>query len=291
MEELSNAERSINFILKDIKNGFRVDAHTLADLKKSYESDLLNLKKELRSKLGKAVRIDSNRELSDMLFRDLSLTSLRNTPTGKPCVSVEVLERLCDLYADTHAILKSVIEFKNAQSLIKAVKIILKKLDLQGRIHPEFNYSTCPTGRIYSYVQNLPKDIRDVLIPDEEGNIFIELDWSQEEMIILDALKVYVSVFKRSNYLISFEIQGRRPMPSNWSKCLSKAKAFFSLRALMIEKLVQSVKLKSLSVYCLKIVKAASSMAGVTVTISMKPLFLRLSRKRTAISCVILALR
>ena len=41
----------------------------------------------------------------------------------------------------------------------------------------------------------------------------------------------------------------------------------------MMEKLVQSVKLKSLSVYRLKIVKAASSIEGVTVTISMKPLF------------------
>ena len=59
------------------------------------------------------------------------------------------------------------------------------------------------------------------------------------------------------------EIQGRRPMPSNCSKCLSKAKALFSLRDLMMEKLVQSVKLKFLSVYCLKIVKAASSIEGV----------------------------
>jgi len=59
------------------------------------------------------------------------------------------------------------------------------------------------------------------------------------------------------------EIQGRRPMPSNCSKCLSKAKALFSLRDLMMEKLVQSVKLKSLSVYRLKIVKAVSSIEGV----------------------------
>ena len=51
-------------------------------------------------------------------------------------------------------------------------------------------------------------------------------------------------------------------MPSNCSKCLSKAKALFSLRDLMMEKLVQSVKLKSLSMHRLKIVKAASSIEG-----------------------------
>lgn len=77
--------------------------------------------------------------------------------------------------------------------------------------------------------------------------------------------------------------QGRRTMPSNCSKCLSKAKPFFSLRDLMMEKPVQSVKLKSLSAYRLKMVKAVSSTGGVTVTISMKPLFFRLSQKRTAI--------
>ena len=37
----------------------------------------------------------------------------------------------------------------------------------------------------------------------------------------------------------------------------------------MMEKLVQSVELKSLSVYRLKRVKAASSIEGVTVTISI----------------------
>jgi hypothetical protein len=58
-----------------------------------------------------------------------------------------------------------------------------------------------------------------------------------------------------------------------------------------MEKLVQSVKLKFLSVYCLKIVKAASSIEGVTATISMKPVFFRFYRKRTAIRCEILALR
>lgn len=65
------------------------------------------------------------------------------------------------------------------------------------------------------------------------------------------------------------KIQGRRVIPSNCSRCLSKAKAFFSLRAFMTAKLVQSVKLNLLSAYCLKIVKPPSSLAvetGITST-------------------------
>jgi DNA polymerase-1 len=171
-----------------MEEGFQVNVHTLTSLKASYESIFFRLKKEIEGKLGKAARINSNRELAGLLFNHLHLPSLRSTPSGKPSVSIDVLERLNDSYADVYPFLRSLIEFKNTQTLIKSIKVVSKKLDLQGRIHPEFNDSTCPTGRIYSYIQNLPKEVRKVLIPDEEENAFIELDWSQEELRILAAL-------------------------------------------------------------------------------------------------------
>ena len=79
-------------------------------------------------------------------------------------------------------------EYKRLQPISKAIKTIFKKLDADGRIHPEFNQSGCPTGRIYSYIQNLPREVRKVLIPEKEGNVFIDLDWSQQELRILAAL-------------------------------------------------------------------------------------------------------
>jgi len=199
-DALIDMEQRIAFILTGMEEGFRVDVHTLMDLKVSYESTLFSLVEELQQQLGKSVRLNSNKELGDLLFNNLDLPSLRNTPTGNPCVSIDVLERLRDSYSDVYSFLKPVIEFKNVQSLIKSAKTIFKKLDLQGRIHPEFNHSTCPTGRIYSYIQNLPKEVRKVLIPDEEGNVFIELDWSQQELRILAALSqepVFLDCFAR----------------------------------------------------------------------------------------------
>jgi len=201
---LTDIEKRIIPILKKMEEGFRVDLHILMNLRRDYESALSRFKKEIQTKLGKAIRIDSTRELGDLLFRELCLPSLRNTPTGKPCVSVDVLEKLCDLYSGPYPFLKSVIEFKNAQALTKSVKTVSKKLDLQGRIHPEFNHSTCPTGRIYSYIQNLPKEVRKVLIPDEEGHVFLELDWSQQELRILAALSqepVFLNCFARDEDL------------------------------------------------------------------------------------------
>gem|GEM_PF-566873 len=187
-DTLIDTEQRVALILTAMEKGFRIEFHTLMNLKRSYESTLFNLREEMQGKLGSAIRVNSNRDLGNLLFNNLGLSPLRRTPTGNSSASIDVLERLRDSYSDVYPFLKSVIEFKNAQSLIKSVKTISKKLDLQDRIHPEFNHSTCPTGRIYSYIQNLPKEVRKVLIPDEEGNAFIELDWSQQELRILAAL-------------------------------------------------------------------------------------------------------
>jgi DNA polymerase-1 len=201
---LMDAEKRVSLILTEMEQGFQVDVHTLMNLKGSYESTFSSLKKEIEGKLGKAVRVNSNRDLGGLLFEYFGLPLLRRTPTGNPSVSIDVLERLSDSYSNVHPILESVIEFKSAQALTKSVKILSKKLDLNGRIHPEFNQFSCPTGRIYSYIQNLPKEVRRVLIPDDEGNVFIELDWSQQELRILAALSqepVFLDCFARNEDL------------------------------------------------------------------------------------------
>jgi len=197
-------EKSVGFILKEMEEGFHVDVHALMNLKRSCESTLISLRNEIQSKLGNAVRVNSNKELGDLLYHVFDLPSLRRTPTGKPSVTIDVLERLYDSYSDAYPFLRSLIELKKVQTLIKPAKTISKKLDLQGRIHPEFNHSTCPTGRIYSFIQNLPKEVRKVLIPDEEGNLFIELDWSQQELRILGALSqepIFLDCFARNQDL------------------------------------------------------------------------------------------
>ncbi len=200
----ADIEERLITILKEMEEGFRVHGPTLLNLKQSYESTLFSLKEETQEKLGRVIRVSSNRDLGNLLFQNLCLPSLRRTPTGNPSVSIDVLERLYDSYSNVHPFLESVIEFKNVQTLIKSVKTVSKKLDLKGRIHPEFNQIGCPTGRIYSYIQNLPKEVRKVLIPDGEENVFIELDWSQQELRILAALSqepVFLDCFAKEEDL------------------------------------------------------------------------------------------
>ncbi len=187
-DQLIDTDQRAASILKEMEQGFRVDVNMLIELKRSYKKTLLCLQKTIDESFGRTVEVNSNKYLGSLLFEHLRLPSLRRTPTGAFSVSVDVLERLMACSFNAHSILQPVTEFKRTQSLAKSVKTIFRKLDLHAGIHPEFNQSGCPTGRIYSYIQNLPKEVRRVLIPDQEGNVFIELDWSQQELRILGAL-------------------------------------------------------------------------------------------------------
>jgi DNA polymerase I-like protein with 3'-5' exonuclease and polymerase domains len=148
IEGMGDIEERVKLILNETEEGFRVDVHILRNLKRNYEKALFSLQNQTHTKSGRVVNIDSTRELRDLLFRDFCLPPLRSTGSGKPSVAIGVLERLYDSGYDVYPILKSLIEFKNNRALIKPVKTIFKKLDLHGRIHPEFNSSTCPSGRI-----------------------------------------------------------------------------------------------------------------------------------------------
>ena len=187
-QELVALEGQVSFILNRMKRGFKVDVAALTDLKNSCDGNLSILQNEIEESLGRGIRSDSNRDLAELLFGQLALPSLKKTQNQSNSVSLSVLERLEESYGCSHPFLKPLVEYKRLQPISKAIKTIFKKLDADSRIHPEFNQSGCPTGRIYSYIQNLPKDVRKALVPDEDRNVFIELDWSQQELRILGAL-------------------------------------------------------------------------------------------------------
>ena len=187
-DQLIDTDQKVASILKEMEQGFRIDVNVLIDLKRSLDKTLLSLQKRIDGLFGRRVEVNSNKNLGSLLFEHLRLPSLRRTPTGDFSASVEVLERLMACCFNAHSILQPVTEFKRIQPLAKSVKTIFRKLDLHGRIHPEFNQSGCPTGRAYSYIQNIQREVRKSLIPDSEENVFIELDWSQQELRILGAL-------------------------------------------------------------------------------------------------------
>jgi len=204
LETLSNQEEKIVSILNHMERGFRVDGARLKDLKNLYDERLLDLQKETEKNLGERLRLNSNKELGELLFDQFNLPRLRKTQKYSNSVSISVLERLLESYGTSYPFLGPLIEFKKIQPISKAIKTVFKKLGPDDRIHPEFNPFGCPTGRIYSYIQNLPREVRSCLVPDHEGNVFIELDWSQQELRILAALSrepVFLDCFAKGEDL------------------------------------------------------------------------------------------
>ena len=204
LHEPASTNQQAASALQQMEAGFKVDLSALARLDKNYREGLIGLHQYLQEKLQARFRPNSNQELAELLFHKFSLPPLLKTPGGSNSISITVLERLGKSYADTYPLLRTIIKFKRLYTLSKSTKVIFKKLDSKGRVHPEFNQTSCPTGRIYSYIQNLPKEVRKVLIPDAEENAFIELDWSQQELRILAALSqepVFLDCFTRNEDL------------------------------------------------------------------------------------------
>jgi DNA polymerase-1 len=220
--EILKIEKEVTSILDQMEEGFEVNLGALIYLDKTFGEILFNLRKEIEEKSRRPIRLNSNKELGRLLFLELGLPSPLRTPKRGSSVALSVLERLGDCYSDTCPFLKSLIEFKRLQPISKSVKTIFKKMNLNARIHPEFNQFGCPTGRIYSYIQNLPKEVRKVLIPDKEENVFIELDWSQQELRILGALSeepVFLDCFAKGDDL------HRRVISEMFSKPISEVTA------------------------------------------------------------------
>jgi len=187
-EELVTLEGKVRPILNGMERGFQIDVSSLKDLKNSYHGKLSALQNGIEENLGRGLRSDSNRDLAELLFGQLALPTLKKTQTQSNSVSITVLEKLEESHGCSHPFLKPLVEYKRLQPISKAIKTVFKKLSPDDRIHPEFNPFGCPTGRIYSYIQNLPREVRTCLVPDREANVFIELDWSQQELRILGAL-------------------------------------------------------------------------------------------------------
>jgi len=203
-QRLIEVENHVTPILLGMENGFKVDLPYLTHLKQSYDQRLSSLEAQIEKDIGSNLRINSNRDVGRLLFYECNLPTLRKTPGGLQSVARPVLERLRESHSDSFPFLKPLIEYKKLQPLVKAVNILFKKKDSQGWVHPEFNQFGCPTGRIYSYLQNLPPEVRTTLVPDDENNVFIELDWSQQELRILGALSeepVFLECFQKGEDL------------------------------------------------------------------------------------------
>ena len=173
--------------------GVSIDVAHLQKLSKQSENQLEKLSLRIYDLAGKKFNINSPQQLSQVLFEDLKLPSVRKTAkrTGLS-TDTGVLETL----AKEHPLPGILLEYRQLSKLKSTYIDALPRLVNRRtkRIHTSFNQTVTATGRLSSSdpnLQNIPiktdlgKQIRKAFIPGDKNFRILSADYSQVELRIL----------------------------------------------------------------------------------------------------------
>lgn len=172
--------------------GIKVDPAALAELSRSFETDLARLEKNIFAQAGGPFNINSPKQLSQILFHKLGLQPGKKTKGGQAfSTSVDILEELAPL----HPLIAMILEYRQLSKLKSTYSDALPALinPATGRIHTSYNQTVAATGRLSSSdpnLQNIPARgewgfrFRQAFIP-EAGFMMLAADYSQIELRIL----------------------------------------------------------------------------------------------------------
>ena len=193
-------------VLVDLERaGVCIDREALNQTALKFNERMLALEQEIFEMAGHAFTLTSPRQVGEVLFGELQLSSkVKKTKTGQYSTSEEELEKL----KSKHPIVEKILEHRGLKKLLSTYVEALPKLvnPETGRIHTSFNQAVTATGRLSSSnpnLQNIPirddngKEIRRAFIP-YEGEVFLSADYSQIELRIMAHLsgdKNLVSAF------------------------------------------------------------------------------------------------
>lgn len=171
-------------------DGIAVDPDDLKRIGDELQRRLDEEEARVHTLAGQKFNIASTKQLSKVLFEDLSLPVIKRTKSGYSTDS-EVLERL----APKHEIARAILEHRKLAKLINTYTEVLQKAvsPETGRIHASFQQTVGATGRLITTdpdLQRTPvktpegKRIRQAFVADP-GMKIISADWSQIELRIL----------------------------------------------------------------------------------------------------------
>jgi len=172
--------------------GVRVDPEALGRMSEEFGRELARLEQEIHEMAGGAFNINSPKQLGDILFGRLELTSRRRTAkTRARSTSMDVLEEL----AAAHPLPRKVLDYRSLAKLkstyIDALPLLINPET--GRVHTSYNQTVAATGRLSSSdpnLQNIPartgqgRRIRGAFVP-APGHLFLAADYSQVELRIM----------------------------------------------------------------------------------------------------------
>jgi DNA polymerase I len=177
--------------------GIAIDHDYLREFDKEIRQRLVELDKEMIRIAGRAINVNSTRQLAALLFEELKLPSGRRTKTGF-AVDQDLLETL----REQHPIVGVILEYK---ALLKLLSTYVSALPLEinpntGRIHTSYNQTVAATGRLSSNspnLQNIPirtelgRRVRRAFVADHSerkifaDSVLLSADYSQIELRLM----------------------------------------------------------------------------------------------------------
>lgn len=179
-------------VLADMqKIGCKVDANLLRQFGVNLDERIDNLTNEIYDYAGTEFKINSPKQLGEILFDRLGLPVQKKTKSGYS-TNAEVLEAI----AGYHPIVNAVLEYRQLTKLKSTyVDGLLKVINpSDGRIHSHFQQTVTATGRLSSVdpnLQNIPvrtelgRELRKMFVAQDENHLLIDADYSQIELRVL----------------------------------------------------------------------------------------------------------
>jgi DNA polymerase-1 len=171
------------------REGFLVDREELKRLGASYAEHIADLTEKIHGYAGYPVNINSTKQLGELLFEKLGLSTGRKTSRGYS-TDADTLENLYE----AHPVVPLILEHRKYQKLNGTyIEGLLKQQGPDGRIHTSFDQTTAATGRISSVdpnLQNIPvrselgREIRKAFVA-RPGWMLVDADYSQIELRVL----------------------------------------------------------------------------------------------------------
>ena len=172
--------------------GIKVDKKILTILSNIFDQKTKKLEKEIYKISKKEFKIGSTKQLGEIMYNEMKISSIKKTKKGSFATSAQVLE---DLAFKGHKLPKLVLDWRQVTKLKNTYSDSLQEHINSNtkRVHTSFLLAATTTGRLASSdpnLQNIPiksedgKEIRKAFVA-EKNNKLISADYNQIEMRIL----------------------------------------------------------------------------------------------------------
>jgi DNA polymerase-1 len=180
------------------QRGFQVSLERAKVLEVEMGSKADRMARSIVKRMGIDVNLDSNKQLAKALFEDLGYKPHTLTKARQPSVGEESLELLRDQVPAGLSRQKSmnlINDILERRKLKKVVSTYLTtapdNVDDQERIHPTYNLTGTPTGRLSCSdpnMQNIPREanapVKQIFVAPK-GRVLVVADYSQIELRIV----------------------------------------------------------------------------------------------------------